>query len=140
MCDYATYGSLAVSIGPISEAIFTIPLGILSDRYGRLWTLYPSLLIMTTVGFLSSFATKYWQFLVARIFSGSTMFGVIFAITILSGEFVGPHHRPLSQTIVWMASTFQTLFLAFMAYFVRSWRTLVILCNAPWILLLVFAK
>ena len=140
VCDYANYGSLAVSIGSISEAIFTIPLGVLSDRFGRLWTLYPSLVIMTTVGTLSSFAAKYWHFLVARIFSGSATFGVIFTITILSGEYVGPHHRPLSQTIVWVASTFETLLLACMAYFVRSWRNLVILCNAPWILLLVFAK
>ena len=95
---------------------------------------------MITVGFISAFATKYWHFLVARFFSGGVKFGVLFSITILSGEFVGPHYRPFSQNVSWIASTFQQLILSLMAYFVRTWRTLAILCTAPWIFVFVFAK
>ena len=140
VCDQAVYGSLAISIGSIGEAIVSIPLGLLSDRYGRLWTLYPCLFIMITVGFASAFATKYWHFLVSRLFSGAVMFGVIYSISSLSGEFVGPRYRPLSQIVTWVAATFELLILTLMAYFVRTWRTLTILCTAPWIVGLVFAK
>ncbi len=140
VCDEAVYGWLAKSMVYIGMAIVTIPLGMISDRYGRLITLYPSILIIITVGFASAFATKYWQFLVSRFVVGSVIYGVYFPMFILSGEFVGPRYRPLSQTIMWFAFTVVLLVLALMAFFVRTWRTLMILCTAPWIFVLVFWK
>ena len=68
------------------------------------------------------------------------MYGVLFPIFILSGEFVGPHYRPLSQTIMWFAFSTTLLVLAVMAYFVRGWRTLMILGTAPCLVVLVFWK
>ena len=140
MCDDAVYGWLAKSMVYIGKAIVTIPLGMVSDRYGRLITLYPSTLIIVVVGFASAFATKYWQFLVSRFFVGSVIYGVYFPMFILSGEFVGPRYRPLSQNVMWFAFTVVLLTLALMAFFVRTWRTLMILCTAPWIFVLVFWK
>ena len=140
VCDKAFQGWLAKSMVYIGKAIVTIPLGMISDRYGRLITLYPSILIITTVGFASAFATKFWQVLVSRFFVGSVIYGVYMPMFILSGEFVGPRFRPLSQTIMWFAFSVVLLVLALMAFFVRTWRTLMILCTAPWIFVLIFWK
>ena len=124
----------------IGMTMMTIPLGMISDRYGRLITLYPSLLVIMIFGFASAFVTEYWQFLVSRFFVGSVIYGAFFPIFILSGEFVGPKYRPLSQTVMWFAFSVILLILALMAFFVRTWRTLMILCNAPWIFVLIFWK
>ena len=124
----------------IGMSCFTIPLGILADRYGRLAPLFPSITIVIVVGFASSFATQYWQLLLSRFVVGSFLYGVLFPIFILSGEFVGPHYRPLSQTIMWFAFSTTLLVLAVMAYFVRGWRTLMILGTAPCLVVLVFWK
>ncbi len=120
MCDDAVYGWLAKSMVYIGKAIVTIPLGMVSDRYGRLITLYPSTLIIVVVGFASAFATKYWQFLVSRFFVGSVIYGVYFPMFILSGEFVGPRYRPLSQNVMWFAFTVVLLTLALMAFFCQD--------------------
>lgn len=140
MCDYAFYGSLAVSIDSIGQAVFIIPIGMLSDHYGRRWIPYISLFIIITVAFASAFSTKYWHFLISRLISCGVTAGVISTISTLSGELVGPRWRPLSQNLIWIAFTFHLLVLTLMAYFVRTWRTLAILCSAPWIFVFVFAK
>ena len=140
VCDKAFQGWLAKSMVYIGMVIVTIPLGMISDRFGRLKTLYPSIVVIVTVAFASAFATKFWQLLVSRFFVGSVIYGVFIPIFILSGEFVGPRYRPLSQTIMWFAFTAGLMALALMAYFVRTWRTLMILCAAPWIFVLIFWK
>ena len=140
MCDDAVYGWLATSMLHVGQAIFVIPLATISDRYGRLKSLYPTVLIIITVGFASAFATKYWQFLVSRFVVGAMIYGIYLPLFIMSGEFVGPRYRPLSQTVIWFAFTVVLLVLALMAFFVRTWRTLMILCTAPWIFVLAFWK
>ncbi len=140
MCDDAVYGWLATSMIYVGKAVFAIPLATISDRYGRLKSLYPSVLIIITVGFASAFATKYWQFLVSRFVVGAMIYGIYLPLFIMSGEFVGPRYRPLSQTVIWFAFTAVLLVLALMAFFVRTWRTLMILCTAPWIFVLAFWK
>ncbi|XP_046843149.1 solute carrier family 22 member 15-like isoform X2 [Xenia sp. Carnegie-2017] len=140
VCDMAPYGWLAKSMVYIGKAVVTIPLGILSDRYGRLLSLYPCVLVVVVVGFASAFSTKFWQFLASRFAVGAVLYGIFLPVFILSGEFVSPRYRPLSQTIMWFAFSIVLLVLALMAYFVRNWRTLMILCTAPWIFVLVFWK
>ena len=140
MCDKAFQGWLAKAMVYIGKATATIPLGMISDRYGRLKTIYPSIVIIITVGFASSFATKFWQVLVSRFLVGCVAYSAYMPIFILSGEFVGPRYRPLSQTIIWFASTAVLMVLALIAYFVRTWRILMILCTAPWIFVLIFWK
>ena len=140
MCDDAVYGWLATSMVYIGITVGTIPLGMISDRYGRLMVLYPSILIIIIVGFASAFATKYWQFLVSRFVVGAMVYGVLLPVFVLSGEFVAPRYRPLSQNVMWFAFTADLMVLALMAFFVRTWRTLMILCTAPWIFVLVFWK
>ena len=124
----------------IGSATAAIPLGMISDRYGRLKTLYPSILTIIIVGFASAFATEYWQFLVSRFLLGSVVHSVLLPIFVLSGEFVGPQYRPLSQNVMWFAFATVLLVLALMAYFVRTWRILMILCTAPWIFVALFWK
>ena len=99
-----------------------------------------SLFVMITVGFASAFATKYWQFLISRFISRGVIAGVISSIVTLSGELVGPRWRPVSQNSIWVAYTCQLLLLTLIAYFVRTWRTLTILCSAPCIFVFIFAK
>ena len=140
MCDKAFQGWLAKAMVYLGQVLVTIPLGMISDRYGRLKMLYPSIVIITTVGFASAFATELWQLMVSRLFLGSVIYGVYMPIFILSGEFVGPRYRPLSQTVMWFAFSAALLLLALMAYFARTWRIVMILCTGPWIFVLIFWK
>ena len=65
------------------------------------------------------------------------MIGVIFTVSILAGELVGPRWRPLAQNSIWIAFTFQLVVLTLIAFFVRTWRALIILRPALWIFVFV---
>ena len=124
----------------LGEVVSTVPLGLLSDHYGRRWVVFPCLLLTITVGFASSFSTKYWHFLVSRFFGGGVLLSLLCSIDILAGEAVGSRRRPLVQNTVWIACSSNLLILTLMAYFVRTWRLLMIVCTAPWTFVFVFAK
>ena len=138
MCKNSFYGWLAKSMQFFSSTVCSIPVGIISDRYGRLWTLYPSVLGMCAVGFASAFATQYWQFLITRFVVGICLNGCIVSVLVLSSEYVGPRYRSHSLFMLWNIWAVVYLILGGIGYGVREWRTVMIVCSAPWIFLLVF--
>ena len=66
--------------------------------------------------------------------------GCLLSMFVLATELVGPEKRAMAGIIVWIYFTAALMILGLMAYFVRDWRTLLILSSAPWIFTLAFWK
>lgn len=50
---------------------------------------------------------------------------------VLTTEFVGPKHRNIAGTLVWMFYTSSLIVLSGLAYGIRNWRNLSIVISAP---------
>ena len=66
--------------------------------------------------------------------------GCFLSVFVLATELVGPEKRALAGILVWLYFTVALMILGLIAYFVRNWRTLLILSSAPWIFTLAFWK
>ena len=121
-------------------AVGAIVLGIVADKYGRKSVLFPSLLIVLVVTFATAFAKAFWIVAVCRFIVGFFEAGCFLSMFVMATELVGPEKRALAGTLVWFYFTIALMILGLIAYFVRNWRTLLILSSAPWIFVLAFWK
>ena len=121
-------------------ALGAMVLGIVSDKYGRRKVLFPSLLIVVIVSFAMAFTKAYWIVAVCRVVIGFFEAGCFISLFMLATELVGPEKRALAGTLVWIYFTVALLVFAMKAYFVRSWRTLLIISSAPFIFIVVLWK
>ena len=115
-------------------------LGFVADRYGRKSVLFPSILAVIVVSFAMAFANAFWITVVCRAIIGFFEAGCYISISVLGTELVGPEKRALAGTLVWFYFSAALMILGLKAYFVRNWRTLLILSSAPWIFVLIFWK
>lgn len=67
--DPAAVGSLA-AVSAFTGVLFSIPVGVLSDRLGRRTTLVWSALVFATAPFCYPFVTKLWQLALVRFYHG----------------------------------------------------------------------
>ena len=116
----------------------SIVLGFVSDRYGRKSVLFPSVLAVLIITFAMSFAKAFWIIAVCRAIIGFFEAGCFLSVFVLATELVGPEKRALACTLVWFYFTAALMILGLKAYFVRNWRTLLILSSAPWIFIVIF--
>ena len=90
------------------------------------------------VGFLSAFAPNYPVFAVCRLLVGVFNPGTIIGAVIVSLELVGPAYRPLVGTATAMLFAVSLVLTGIKAYFIRTWKILIIACSAPYMLVCVF--
>ena len=109
-------------------------------RYGRLKVLFPSLAVLIVVGFLSVFSPNFWVFLASRIVVGFFTPGTGVQMFVMASEFVGEKHRPLCGILLWAFFATALIMLGVKAYLIRQWKTLFIVCTAPYIFTIAFAK
>lgn len=133
-------GWLANSMLFIGWAVGAIVLGFIADRYGRKSVLFPSVLIVLLVTFAMAFAKAFWIIAVCRVIIGFFEAGCFLSMFVLATELVGPERRALAGTLVWFYFTAALMILGLKAFFIRKWRTLLIVSSAPWIFILVFWK
>ena len=140
VCSRGFLAWLANAILFFGWAIGAIVLGPLADKYGRKSVLFPSLLIVLLVTFAMTFAKAFWIVAVCRFIGGFFEVGCLMPMFVLATELVGPEKRALAGIIVWFYFTAALMILGLIAYFVRNWRTLMILSSAPWIFTVAFWK
>ena len=140
VCNRGVLAWLSNSMLFVGLALGSIILGYVADKYGRRSVLFPSVLIVLVVTFAMAFAKSYWAILLCRGIIGFFEAGCFLSMFVLATELVGPEKRALAGTLVWIYFTAALLILGLKAYFVRSWRTLLILSSAPWIFILLFWK
>lgn len=106
-------------------------IGRLSDKFGRKHVLFPAVFFVAATSFASSFVNALWLFLTLRGITGFFQGGVYVTLYVLTTEFVGPKHRSLAGTLVWMFYTSSLMLLSGIAYGIRDWRTLSIVISVP---------
>jgi len=140
VCSRGYLGWLANGMLFGGWAVGAIVLGIVADKFGRKSVLFPSLLIVLVVTFATAFAKAFWIVAVCRFIVGFFEAGCFLSMFVMATELVGPEKRALAGTLVWFYFTIALMILGLIAYFVRNWRTLLILSSAPWIFVLAFWK
>jgi len=140
VCGRAFQASLANSMLFFGWAVGAIVLGIISDKFGRQKVLFPSLLAVVITAFAMAFAKVYWIVAVCRFIIGFFEAGCFITMFVLATELVGPEKRALAGTLVWIYFTVALLVLAMKAFFIRSWRMLLIVSSAPFIFIVIFWK
>ena len=127
----------AFFIGWIFGALF---LGWYSDRYGRKTVLFPSTGILIIAGFILPFLPSINLFIICRFIIGFFQPGTCVQAFILLLEVVGGRHRAKAGIILWLAFTVAACLIGMKAYFIRQWKTLFLVCTAPYIILLTLIK
>ena len=97
-----------------------------------------SVIGIIVVSFLSAFSPNYATFAVCRLVIGIFKPGTVVGAYIVAGELVGPKYRPLAGTTMWILFATSLVLTGVKAYFVREWKTLVIVCSAPYIFVCFF--
>ena len=109
-------------------------------RFGRLKTLFISIFFHVIIGFLSAFSPNFWVFLASRFITGFFKPGLGNTMFIMASEYVGGKYRPMSGMVLWLIYAFALVLLGVKAYFIREWKTLLIVCTIPYVFVLGFYK
>eukprot|EP00794_Sanderia_malayensis_P010680 gene10680-11814_t len=139
-CEMEPYNLLATSMVFIVWAFGAVVLGWLADKYGRKLVLIPSTAAIAIIGFISAFSPSFIFYAVSRVLIGFFIPGNGVQLFVMVSEFVGPRHRPLAGITLWIAFTLSIALLGVIAYFVRTWKLLIIICTAPYFLVFIFVK
>lgn len=113
-------------------------LGIVADYFGRKSVLFPSVSVVLVVTFAMAFSKAFWVVAVCRFIIGFFEAGCFLSMFVLATELVGPEKRALAGNLVWFYFTAALMVLGVKAYFIRDWRTLLMVSSAPWIFILLF--
>ncbi len=90
------------------------------------------------VGLVSAFSPSFAFYAVTRVIVGFFIPGTSVQMFVLVSEFAGPKYRPLAGITLWIAFSFSIALLGLKAYFIRTWKLLVIVCTAPYFIVFVF--
>ena len=135
-CDRKWMHRLLLSIIFVGWGFGAIPLGYLADKHGRRIILLSSFAILLLVSFVSSFMPNFTSILICRLIIGICIPGIQSqGITILS-EFVGPKQRTKAAVFPSVIFSVALCLLPLHAYFIRKWKTLLIVCSAPYFVII----
>ena len=112
----------------------TFIMGWLADIYGRKTVLYPSYAFLLTISLLGTVMPNIWLFLISRFLTGFTMDAASNQILLILSEFVSTRYRPLATNILWTGWIATVCFMPLLAYYIRDWKTLFLVCTIPYFL------
>eukprot|EP00794_Sanderia_malayensis_P018702 gene18702-20590_t len=139
-CDTEIYAYFTTSFFFVGWGVGAVVLGLCADWFGRWKVLFPSLGCVMVVGFVSVFSPNFWVFLTTRIIVGFFTPGTGVLMFVMASEFVGNKYRPMAGIILWLFFTIALVIVGVKAYFIRKWKILFMICTAPYIFTLAFAK
>ena len=111
-------------------------MGWMADVHGRKRALYPAYICVIFAQMLEVMVPNIWLFLVFRFLCGFFVAGVFNNILVLLSELVSTRYRALANNIIWMVWISGLCFSSLLAYYIRNWKTLFIICSAPYLLAL----
>jgi len=140
ICDRAFLGATIQSCFFVGMLVGSFVTGIFSDAWGRKKCIFVSNAVMLLSGVASSFVHNIPLFAVLRFVSGFGLTGVMLSLYIYGLELVGPSIRTAAGNMTYFFYNGYQMLLVLIAYYVRSWRTLVLITTAPAILIFPFWK
>lgn len=93
---------------------------------------------MIVVAFASSFVNSIGVFIFLRVLIGFAQGGG--SLFILAVELVGPKHRSLAGTAVWVGFTLALCLMSLQAWLIQKWKILMIVATVPYLILLLSYK
>ncbi|KAH6928478.1 hypothetical protein HPB50_016714 [Hyalomma asiaticum] len=130
VCERNHLPSLVFTITSIGSAMGTVFFGALSDRIGRRFAFFITVVIATVFGVSSILVTNFVAFVVLR-FMNATIMPQIFQLPyVILLELVGPKQRTAMLAIGWMSWTAGLCLLPLVAFLSRDWIVLGLICSA----------
>ncbi|KAJ8029621.1 Organic cation transporter protein [Holothuria leucospilota] len=129
VCSKENYKEVEQAIYFGAYFIATLIFGTIADRFGRYKAFYISSTLVAFFGAVIVFAPTFWFFVTFRFLQGCSymMYDVAFVIGM---EFVGPSKRVWAGTILSLFFAVGYILLAFLAFFITSWRFLQVAITA----------
>ncbi|CAF1379636.1 unnamed protein product [Adineta ricciae] len=132
VCDRVGYRSFVQMIYFVGFMCGALLFGTMADRYGRRSVMGISFVLMMISGFLCAFGpqqkfgvrSSYIIFMIARFLLACSTRGISESGFVLGSEMVNPDKRLMVGMVMDYFFTSGEFFLVFMAYFLRTWRSL----------------
>ena len=134
-CNNEWQMHMATSIFFVGSIIGAITNGWLADRFGRKPILFANLFILLVFGLINAFMPNIYLFLLCRFILGLANAGVMITYVVAT-EMVGNKFRPVTGTVLYIFHSLAMCLLGLKAYLVRQWRNLLIICSAPYFIVL----
>ncbi|CAN7982285.1 unnamed protein product, partial [Ixodes pacificus] len=130
VCDRAYLPSLVFTLCSVSCAVGTVLLGMLSDRIGRRYMFFITVVVAVLSGLSSVLVTNFTAFATLRALNASVMPQMFQLPYIILLELVGPKQRTMMLGVSCIAWTVGLCILPLLAYVCRSWILLGLICSA----------
>ncbi|KAM7307619.1 carcinine transporter [Ixodes scapularis] len=130
VCDRAHLPSLVFTLCSVSCAVGTVLLGMLSDRIGRRYMFFITVVVAVLSGLSSILVTNFTAFATLRALNASVMPQMFQLPYIILLELVGPKQRTMMLGVSCIAWTVGLCILPLLAYVCRSWILLGLICSA----------
>uniref|UniRef100_A0A914VRE5 Major facilitator superfamily (MFS) profile domain-containing protein n=1 Tax=Plectus sambesii TaxID=2011161 RepID=A0A914VRE5_9BILA len=135
VCDRKYWVELTTTAFYTGSFVGNFLFGHIADKFGRRVAFFIILSTLVVTGTLCSFAQNVGQFFVLRFFTGLP-FPALFQVPfIISMEFMGKSGRIFSGIVISIFFGSAMAILGIVASFIREWRLLTLLCNAPYAIL-----
>lgn len=134
VCDNAYQTSLTKSLFYAGVFVGAFVFGQMSDFCGRKKTFYLSLVLMLASSLALAFAPNFLGFSIINLIVGAASQGLFLTGFVIGVELVGPSKRIWAGIVIEYAFAIGLISLAFIGYFMRYWKYLVIICALPFAL------
>lgn len=127
-----------VSVFFLGWIIGAVLLGWVSDTYGRKIVIFVSIAAIMVSGFASCFMPSVFAIIFFRFIIGVFTPGTYQQSIMIMTEIVGPKYRAFAGNIIFVFVTSSMAILGLKAYFIREWKTLFLVCTAPYLFVFLF--
>ena len=100
----------------------------------------PSISGVLIIGFFTPFSPNIYCYIIARVFVGFFFPGSSVQMFVLMSEYVGPKWRQFAGMMLWLSYSVNVVLLGVIAYFVLTWKMLLIITAAPFFITLFMFK
>uniref|UniRef100_UPI00398F1D4D organic cation/carnitine transporter 2-like n=1 Tax=Pristiophorus japonicus TaxID=55135 RepID=UPI00398F1D4D len=135
VCNNDWKGPLSMSVFFLGVLVGTFITGQLSDRFGRKAVLFGTMAVQTGFTMIQVFSPKWEIFCLLNFFVGVGQISNYVAAFVLGSEVLGKSVRVIYSTLgVCISYAIGYMFLPLIAYFIRSWRMLLLTLSLPGLL------
>jgi len=136
VCDREWLVSFSTTLFFVAWMVGAIVMGWLSDNFGRRRTIFVCQTVVIGATFVSAFVTNFYLFLACRVVVGFFCPGTFPQMFILISEIVTDKYRAFAGVSIFIAAAVGAAVLCLKAYLIPHWRSLTIVCSAPYSILL----